>query len=132
MTTCLWIIRTTPYNQSFMYYALLGVAAVALDDLQRLDGGDDHAETVDRYRRIVRAGIATFVDHSDVTAIDGTPYVFQSHSPADRYEQKRWTANGFPGSSTATRSSTTPRTSGTARARRGTWCCCRRRTGGTA
>jgi len=80
------VIRTTPYNQSFMLYAVLGLATVAMDNLQHLDGNRVHDQTIDLYTRIVRAGIDKFIDHSDVTEIDGKPYVFHSHSPADRYE----------------------------------------------
>jgi hypothetical protein len=36
------VIRTTPYNQSFMYYAVLAVTAVALKELQHLDGNNAH------------------------------------------------------------------------------------------
>lgn len=100
------VIRTTPYNQSFMYFAVLAATAVALEDLQHLDGSEAHAQTIDLYTRIVRAGIEKFIDHSDVTEIHGRPYVFHSHTPADRYEQIRdpsdrnrripWIIDGHP------------------------------------
>lgn len=49
------IVLTRPYNQSFMYYAVLGVAAVGLEDLQKLEGHEKHQKTIDLYRKIAWA-----------------------------------------------------------------------------
>ncbi len=77
------IIRTTPYNQSFMYYGVLAVAAAALEDLQHLEGHARHQKNVDLYTRIVEAGVRSFIKLSDVTQIEGRPYVFRSYTPSD-------------------------------------------------
>jgi len=77
------IVDKVPYNQSTMYYAVLGVTAAGLEDLQNIEGHDNHGKTIDLYTRIVRAGVTKFVEHSDVTKIQGRPYVFQSYTPDD-------------------------------------------------
>lgn len=77
------IVETTPYNQSFMYYAVLGVAAAGLEDLQHIEGHHRHQKTIDLYRQVVRAGVRKFMQQSDVTQIDGRPYVFRSYAPTD-------------------------------------------------
>jgi hypothetical protein len=81
------VVNTVPYNQSFMMYAVLGLAAVALEDEQALGGHRKHEATIGLYAKITRAGLSKFFDHSDVTTIEGKLYLFHSHSPADRYEQ---------------------------------------------
>ena len=77
------MIRTTPFNQSFMAYGVLVTTAAALKDLQHIDGGKGHQGTIDLYTRIVRKGIEAFVEKSDVTEIEGRPYVFMSYTPQD-------------------------------------------------
>lgn len=77
------IINTTPYNQSFMCYGALGMAAAGLKDLQRLEEHKKHEDTINLYTRIVRKGIESFAKLNDVTEIDGRPYVFLSYKPHD-------------------------------------------------
>lgn len=83
------LVNATPYNQSFMCYGVLGVAAAGLKDLQKFKGDDTHQNTIDLYTRIVQAGVRKFAEQSDVTKIDGRSYVFRSYSPTDPYVSVR-------------------------------------------
>jgi hypothetical protein len=77
------IIREIPWNQNMMYFAMLAGTAAALEDLQKIERTSRYQETIDLYTRIVAAGIRYFNKVSDITEIEGRPYVFHSHTPKD-------------------------------------------------
>lgn len=77
------IIREIPWNQNMMYFAILAGTAAALEDLQKIERTSRYQETIDLYTGIVIAGIRYFNKVSDVTEIEGRPYVFHSHTPKD-------------------------------------------------
>ena len=83
------LIRTTPYNQSFMYYSILGLTATALADLDTLNGVNTHTDTIHLYRRIVHKGVTDYIQRSNLTEIEGKPYFFNSYTPTDRYNPGR-------------------------------------------
>ncbi len=77
------MIETTPHNQSFMGYGVVGVIAAALKDLQHLDDHQKYRNTIDLYTRLVQTGVENYIKTSDLTEIDSRPYLFQSYTPKD-------------------------------------------------
>jgi hypothetical protein len=83
------LIRTTPYNQSFMYYSVLGLTATALADLDTLTGDTANADVIALYRRITRRGVDDYIARSNLTEIGGKSYFFNSYTPKDLYNPGR-------------------------------------------
>jgi hypothetical protein len=88
------IIEYTPWNQSFFYFSTLAATAIALEDLQAIEGSFRYQSLIDQYRNIVRAGIWNLEDENICVVREGIPYFFHMHTPLRDRESK--TRLGFP------------------------------------
>ncbi|MEM9015492.1 MAG: hypothetical protein AAGC68_00665, partial [Verrucomicrobiota bacterium] len=88
------IIEYTPWNQTFFYFSTLAATALALQDLEAIEGGTAYQRYIDLYRNVVRAGIWNLEDENICVVREGVPYFFHMHTPLRDKEPKM--RLGFP------------------------------------